>query len=133
MSRSLIQVTNQSTQAVADNSIITLGSVQRRFGCNCKLSGNGIEIVGEGYYTIDATVTVVPTTAGDVTVALYNNGVPVTGAVAVSTVATGGTVTLPIVATLRQGCCCANADTLTLVLIEGTGTVTNVSIRVEKV
>lgn len=133
MSRSLIQVTNQSTQTVADNSIITLGSVQRRFGCNCKLSGNAIEVLGEGYYTVDATVSVAPTTAGDVEVAIYNNGVPLTGAVAYGTVATGGTVTLPIVATLRQGCCCASADTLTLVLIEGGGTVTNVSIRVEKV
>ena len=133
MSRSLIQVTNQSTQTVADNSIITLGSVQRRFGCNCKLSGNAIEVLGEGYYTVDAMVSVAPTTAGDVTVALYNNGVPMTGAVAYGTVATGGVVTLPITATLRQGCCCANADTLTLVLVEGIGTVTNVSIRVEKV
>ena len=56
MSKSLIQVTNQSSQTVAANSIISLGSVLRRFGCNCKLSGNGIEVVGQGYYTIDCDV-----------------------------------------------------------------------------
>ena len=54
MIRSLIQVANQSNQTVAANSIIGLGSVQRRFGCNCRLSGNGIELDGQGYYTVDA-------------------------------------------------------------------------------
>ena len=133
MSRSLIQTANQSTQAVATNSIIDLGSVQRRFGCNCRLSGNGVELVGEGYYVVSATVSVAPTAEGNVTVALYNNGAQVTGAIAYGTVAGAGDfVTLPIEATIRQGCCCANADNLTLVLIEGAGSVTNVSLRVEK-
>ena len=58
MSKSLIQVANQSPQTVALNGIITLGSTQRRFGCNCRLSGNGIEVDGAGYYTVDASATV---------------------------------------------------------------------------
>ena len=133
MSRSLIQVANQSTQAVAINSIISLGSVQRRFGCNCRLSGNAIEISGEGYYEITGTVSIAPTAEGNVTVALYDNGSQLTGAVAYATVAGAGDfVTLPIVATIRQACNCDSADNLTLVLVEGAGTVTNVSLRVEK-
>ena len=132
MSRSLIQVANQSSQTVAVNSIITLGSVQRRFGCNCRLSGNGIELVGSGYYTVSATVSIAPTAEGNVTVSLYDNGSQVTGAVAYATVAGAGDfVTLPIEATIRQ-MCCDSASNLTLVLTEGTGTVTNVSMRVEK-
>ena len=132
MSRSLIQVANQSTQAVDVNSIISLGSVQRRFGCNCRLSGNGIELIGEGYFKADVTVTVSPTAAGNVTVALYNNGAQVPGAIAYGTVAgTSDFVTLPITTTIRQ-MCCDSADNLTLVLIEGAGNVTNVSMRVEK-
>lgn len=82
MSRSLIQVSNQSSQDVAENSIISLGSVLRRFGCNCRLSGNAIEVAGEGYYTIDSSITATPTAIGDVTVALYKNGVQVPGAIA---------------------------------------------------
>lgn len=133
MSKSLIQVANQSNVAVAENSIIPLGSVQRRFGCNCRLSGNGIECVGEGYYKIDGTVSVAPTATGPVTVALYNNGVQVPGAIAYGSVSTAANpVTLPIEATIRQGCCCDSADTLTVVLIEGAGTVQNISLRVEK-
>lgn len=133
MSRSLIQVANQSTQAVAANSIISLGSVQRRFGCNCRLSGNAVECVGEGYYTVDANVTVAPTAAGAVTVALYNNGVQIPGAIAYgSTTTAGNPITLPILATIRQGCCCDSADTITCVLIAGAGNVQNIAMRVEK-
>ena len=80
MSKSLIQVANQSTQTVAPNSIISLGSVQRRFGCNCRLSGNAIEISGEGYYEVEAAVSLAPTATGDVAVALYENGVQLPGA-----------------------------------------------------
>jgi len=134
MGKSLIQTTNQSQQTVADNSIISLGSVLRRYGCNCKLSGNAIEIVGEGYYDVDATVSVEPTQDGTVIVALYKNGSQVQGAIAYGSTSTAtNPITLPIVTTIRQGCsCCDSADSLTLVLLEGAGTVTNVSVRVEK-
>lgn len=133
MSKSLIQVANQSQQNVAVNSIISLGSVQRRYGCNCRLSGNGIEVDGQGYYKVDASVSVAPTATGNVTVALYNNGVQVPGAIAYSSVGTAANPTnLNIVATIRQGCCCDSADNLTLVLLEGEGVVQNVSLRVEK-
>lgn len=134
MSRSLIQVSNQSSQDVAENSIISLGSVLRRFGCNCRLSGNAIEVTGEGYYTIDASVTATPTAIGDVTVALYKNGVQVPGAIATATAgAVGDSVALPITTTIRQGCRCDDTDNLTLVLIKCAGAVSNVSMRVEKV
>lgn len=133
MSRSLIQTANQSSQSVAANSIISLGSVQRRFGCNLRLSGNAIECSGEGYYTVNADVSLAPTAAGPVTVALYNNGVQVPGAIAYGSVSTAGNSTvLPLNTTIRQGCCCDSADNLTLVLLEGPSTVTNVSMRVVK-
>lgn len=133
MSKSLIQVANQSSQTVAVNSIISLGSVQRRYGCNCRLSGNGIEVDGQGYYTVDAHISVAPTATGNVTVALYNNGVQVPGAIAYGSVSTANNpTTLGITATVRQGCCCDSADNLTLVLLEGAGVVQNVSMRVEK-
>ena len=133
MGRSLIQVSNQSSQTVENNSIISLGSVLRRYGCNCRLSGNAIEVNGEGYYKVDANVSIAPTATGAVTVALYNNGAQVPGAIAYGSVSTANNpVTLPIETTIRQGCCCDSADNLTLVLITGAGVVSNVSMRVEK-
>jgi hypothetical protein len=133
MAKSLIQTTNQTVQSVNDNSIIDLGTVRRRYGCNLRLSGNGIEVVGEGYYMIDATISVSPTTPGAVTVAIYDNGVQIPGAIAYGTTAAADdVVTLPIVTTVRQGCRCQGIDSLTAVLIEGAGDVTNISVRVEK-
>ena len=133
MSKSLIQTANQSAQTVANNSIISLGSVQRRFGCNLRLSGNAIECDGQGYYTIDGNVSVAPTAVGNVTVALFNNGVQIPGAIAYGAVSTAGnSTTLPLETTIRQGCCCDSADNITVVLIEGAGTVRNISLRVVK-
>lgn len=133
MGKSLIQTTNQSRQNVAVNSIISLGSVLRRYGCNLRLSGNGIEVTGEGYYKIDSNVSVSPTAAGPVTVALYNNGVQIPGAIAYGSVSTAGNpITLPLETTIRQACCCDSADNITCVLLEGAGVVDNISVRVEK-
>ena len=133
MAKSLIQTANQSPQAVAANGIIGLGSTQRRYGCDLRLSGNSVEVGGTGYFKIDGAVSVSSTEAGAVTVAVYDNGIQIPGAIAYGEVTTvGNSVTLPIVATIRRGCCCESVDNLTLVLVEGPGTVNNVSLRVEK-
>lgn len=133
MGRSLIQTANQSSQNVAAQSIISLGSVLRRYGCNCRLSGNAIEIEGEGYYKVEATVSLAPTAAGNVTVALYEDGVQIPGAIAYGSVSTAGnSVTLPLTTTLRKGCGCTGASALTCVLVDGASTVRNISVRVDK-
>ena len=133
MSKSLIQTSNQSTQTVAVNSVIAPGTVIRRYGCNCRLSGNGIEIDGAGYYEVDVAVTVTPNAAGNVTVALFKDGVQVPGTIATGSVTTvGNSTTLPIITTLRKGCECDGASNITLVLTAGASTVSNVSVRVVK-
>lgn len=130
MGRSLIQTVNQSEQAVAVNGIFSLGTVVRRYGRDLRLSGNGIEADGSGYFSVTVSVSISPTAEGPVTVALYDNGVQVPGAIAYATGTAGAPVNLAIVATIRRGCCCAGADNLTLVLIEGPGNQQNVSLRV---
>lgn len=125
----MIHVVNQSTQSVAENSVISLGSVQHRCGCNARLSGNALEIDGQGYYKIDAVVSAAPTAEGEVSVALYDNGVQVPGAIAYAQSGAAEYVTLPIIATIRKTCC-SNTSTLTLVLLAGAGTVKNVAVRV---
>ena len=133
MSRSIIQTVNQSSQSVSPNTTIALGSVLRRYGCNCRLNGNSvIELSGQGYYGVTATVTLAPTVAGNVTVALYQDGVPISGATATGSVTTAGNaITLPIVTTVRNVCCDSDSA-ITCVLVAGTSTVSNVSVRVEK-
>lgn len=133
MSKSLIQTTNQTPQTVAENGIISLGSTLRRFGCNCRLSGNAIEIYGAGYYTIDASITVAPTATGNITVTAYKDGVPITGATATESVTTANnSACVYVVTTIRQGCECDGASNITFVLSDGSATVNNISVRVEK-
>lgn len=133
MSKSLIQLYNESTQAVTENNVINLGSVLRRYGCNLKLSGGAVEVDGPGYYEADVIATVEPTAAGNVTVALFENNVQIPGAIASGYVAQAASpITLPIATTIRKGCNCDGASQIVLKLIEGPGNVTNVSTRVVK-
>ena len=131
MSRSLIQTVNGTSQNVENNGTIGLGRVLRRYGCNCRLNGDAVEIEGAGYYTVSATVTATPTDAGAVSAAIYKDGVAVTAANATMTAAVGDTVTLPLETTVRLNCC-DGASAITLVLTSGAGVVDNVSLRVEK-
>ena len=133
MSKSLLQTANTSSQTVAVNGIINPGNVVRRHGCNARLNGNAQEINGEGYYKLTGTVSVAPTASGTVTVALYENGVLIPGAIAYGSVSTASNpVTLPLVGTVRVGCCCDSASQITCVLLAGAGSVLNYSLRIVK-
>lgn len=132
MGKSLIQTANPSTQAVAVNNIISLGSVQRRYGCNLRLSGNAIEMGGEGYFAVDAVATLAPNAVGSTSIALYVDGTPVPGAVATGSISTAGnSVTIPIATTLRRTCC-EGVNNITVVLTSGASTVSNINVRIEK-
>jgi len=133
MSKSLIQLYNESTQAVTENNVINLGSVLRRYGCNLRLSGGAVEIDGPGYYEANVIATVEPTAVGNVTVALFENNVQIPGATASAYAASAASpVVLPIVTTIRKGCNCDGASQIVLKLIEGPGNVTNVSTKIVK-
>lgn len=131
--KSLIYTAMQTPTAVAVNGIIPLGTIVRRYGCNCNLNGNGITINGQGYYDVDVSVEAVPDAAGTVTVQLLKDGVAVPGATAAATVAAvANTVTLAFPATVRLGCC-STGSILTLLLTGAASTVNNVAARVEKI
>lgn len=136
MSKSLIQVANTSIQAVTPTAnapaIVSLGNTVRRYGCNLKLNGNSIEETGQGYYELEGTITVAPTAAGIVTVALFENGEIMPGSLVSGSVSTAtNPVTLPLLATSRIACCC-NSSSITVGVVEGVGNVSNVSLRVVK-
>lgn len=131
--KSLIYTAMQTPTAVAVNGIIPLGTIVRRYGCNCNLNGNGIAINGQGYYDVDVSVEAVPDAAGTVTAQLLKDGVAVPGATAAATVAAvANTVTLAFPATVRLGCC-STGSVLTLLLTGAASTVNNVAARVEKI
>lgn len=133
MARSLIQMVNDGPQTVDAGGLISLGTIQRRFGPSINGAGANVVINGPGYFTIDAAVTVEPTAPGAVSVGVQRNGTLIPGAVGTATVAVAeDAATVPIVSTTRIKFPSDGADTLSLALISGAGSVTNVSFRVVK-
>lgn len=135
MSKSAIFTANSTAQNVAVNGLINPGTVIRRFGCNVHMSGNAINITGTGYYDVDANVTVAPTTAGNVTITLFKDGVAIPGASATETAtAANDIINLSLSCLVREYCPCSDdSSNLTLVLTGTAASVTNVALVVEKI
>jgi len=132
MSRSAIYTANTGSQSVVVGGIISPGSIIRRYGSNVTLSGNGITLSGTGYYSADVSVTVNATVAGSIGIQLYKDGSAIPGASAIGTAAeAGNAVNLSIVALLKN-VCCESLSSLTVVLTNGAGTVTNIGMVVTK-
>lgn len=130
--KSLLYTAMNTPTSVAVNGTIPLGTIIRRYGCNCNLNGNGVTVEGAGYYDIAASATTTPDAAGTVTMQLVQDGVAVPGAVASATVSAADTaVNLAFSAAIRLGCC-STGSTLTLVLTGAASMVNNVALRVEK-
>lgn len=134
MSKSIIYTANTSSQNVALNGIIDPGTVIRRFGPNLGLSGNAIQIDGAGYYNIQASFTMAPTAAGNVTITAYKDGVAIPGAIATEATGTANDpINLSISSVVREFCtCCDGLSNLTFVLTGTAAAVTNAAIVVEK-
>ena len=131
MSKSLLQTANVAEQIVTDGGVVNPGIIVRRYGPNCNLNGNAQTIAGEGYYKLTGSISVAPTAAGEVEVALYQDSVAIPGVVGyATTTAADQNVTIPLVGTVRLFC--GQAAQITCVLISGAGTVSNYSLRIEK-
>lgn len=137
--KSAIMTANTSSQELLANAPIPFGSIVRRYGRFCNLAGSDIVIgdycsdEGCGYYKVDCSVTLQPTAEGNVTVQLYVNGEPYSGASAAQTVAAAGdTVTLSFPAIVRLFGCCTFAN-LQVCIGEETATMTNYVFTVEKI
>lgn len=130
--KSAIYTAMQTPTGVSVDGVIPLGSLIRRYGCDIAMNGNAINILSKGYYDVDASVTLTPTTAGTVTATLFLNGVAVPGATASATATAGYTVLLSFPSLVRQACCAAGSS-LTIVLTGAASTVNNVALRVQRI
>lgn len=123
--------------AAQPSATLPLGTVIRRFGQNIQLSGNGILLDGSGYYDVNSSVTITPTTAGNYTITLFRDGAAVPGATQTIAAAAAGPISFNIPALVRLQCC-NNSATLSLVLtttatLPATVTVNNAAAVVDKV
>lgn len=127
--KSAIYTVNGNVAATA-GSVIPVGNIVRRFGCNVDISGNGIETRGSGYYKTTASISFDGTAAGTATIQLYKDGTPVPGALAIRTTAANTAYTIDLVGMTRNYG--DEASILTFVLTGTAVNVTNVAVLVEK-
>ena len=131
MGKALIYTANTAGAEVAIGNTIPVGSIIRRYGRCIDATGSAVNLVETGYYEVDVTATVTAAAAGDVVLALTQDGVPVPGARAAVTITTADTQVenLKISAVIRV-MCCGNANLS--VLVDGTAapTVQNMAFRV---
>lgn len=136
MSKAGIYTVNSGAQAVAVGGVINLGAINRRFGRKCcdpiiELNGSSITLNDQGYYDVDVVVTALPTAAGPVTIALFQDGVAVPGSTNTAQGTAGNPVNVfssPMVRVKEN-----SASNLTVVLVNGAGTIANISAKVLKV
>lgn len=132
---SVLYVVNNTTQTVAANGTIALGTtVHRNCQSQARVNGNAINIVGAGYFTIDVSATFTAATTGDVTIQLYQDGVAVQGATATGTVATASTqiISVSFTSEILKQCNCNQPLSLTLVNTGAEATYSNIAIRVKR-
>ncbi len=94
----LIGIQDIASQTVLTDSVIAIGDVYRRYcrknRCGTKVFDNtstGVTLQWSGVYKVTATLVGTGTEAGDVTVQLFSNGLPVPGAISTQTITTPDT------------------------------------------
>lgn len=132
MARCAIYTTNTSAQALTAGSIIPVGSTTRRFGKSIRQDGNTITLLGEGYYHVNASATLISSAAGTVTVTGQKDGVAVVGATASATVAAVSTATNLNLDFIVRNICGCSSSILSFVLTGADATLSNLAVTVEK-
>lgn len=143
----LLGLRNTSEQVVPVGGNVNFGTVYHRY---CKKyngvktfdsNGLGVSLQQSGIYQITITATFTTPTAGDVTLEIYENGLP-TGVLATETITTADTesrsIALDYFALVNSGCVLGNLTTLAeLITLVNTSdvvaTITNVVFNVVKV
>lgn len=129
----LYTVNTQPTVATLDQPV-NLGGAVRRKNCSITADGTMIQLQDPGYYTVDVGATYTAA-AGNVTIQLLQDGVPVPGAFATETVATANTEvhTVSFPAVVRVNCSCSAPASLTVVANTTAPTFSRLAVRVEKI
>lgn len=130
MCKAAVYAANSTAQTLASGSVISFGTIVRKFGCNCSVSGGNAIIQGAGYYDIDANVTFTAGAAGTAVITLYKDGTAIPGANASQTVAADSVYSISLPALVKEVCC--QESTITAIISGVAATVNNAAIEVKK-
>lgn len=124
----VIQLTNTTIGAVAAGSLVPLGAITRRYGCNCNnncsvfevstTGSNTVTINEEGYYHLTYTGSLVAGAAGDIVLNLLVNGIEVISSTQTATAGGTENISLSYVIRVLPNCCSVINNTPAIVQIE---------------
>ena len=133
----MISSYNTTTQAVLTDDLVNFSTDRILTGCTVTRNGNTFQLNKPGYYYVTFNaVASATTTLGDLTIALYNNGVAVPGAQATTTTTVAGNnadYAFSTIIRVYPSCCMVdNTARLTLVNTGVDATYENVNINITK-
>ena len=129
---SLIYLVTPSASSVVSDGVLPLTTIVRRRGSSVQQSNDSIILGDAGYYHVSVSVTFTAPATGVVSLKLLQDGMPVQGATASTTISTATTevASLSFDAVVRVSCCGAPV-TLTLVNSGVAISSSNIAIDVE--
>lgn len=133
MCKSLIYTVNATPLTATVDTPIDVGSIIRKQGYGIYADQAGFRLHDAGYYDIHVSATFTANAVGDVTIAVYSDGVPVLGGRATETITTANTEirSINIGTTVRVQCMRDN-PMITIVAEDTAPTITNLAVQIEK-
>lgn len=134
MSKAFAFISNATSQTITGGGVVNPGTAVHGFGCACcgrtiQLSGTNINLRESGYYQVDVGATVSASAAGNVTLALYQDGALVAqGSETIAGANDPASISFPAGVKVN----CSSVLTLVVTSTAGDPIVTNIYTTVEK-
>lgn len=119
-------LTNSTAQSIAAGGVVPLGSAVHGYGKDIILNGNRIRLNAAGHYDIEAVLSGIVTTAGTVTLTMYEGSAAVVNS-SVTTTANNNAVAIPLLWNTFIKCGCNSTD----IHFEVSGAMTSATMTVE--
>ena len=138
MSKAFLYAANTTQQTLTGGGSVDLGTAIHGFGCTCcnktiDINGNNIILREGGYYEIIVSSTVTDTAAGTVTLTLFQDGTPITGATtAINIAAANEAASATIACGVLVNRCGSSIITLVATTTAGNVIIGNVATTIDK-
>lgn len=134
MAKAFTFIANNSAQTLTSGATVAPGTAQHGFGCSgcgytVQVSGSNINLRSTGYYNIEVGATVTDSAAGNVTLALYQDGNLIAqGSEAIATASDPASIAFPAGVKVN----CSSVLTLVVTTSAGNPSVNNIYTTITK-
>lgn len=134
MAKAFAFIANNTAQTLTSGATVVPGTAQHGFGCSgcgytVQVSGSNINLRSTGYYNVEVGATVTDSAAGNVTLALYQDGNLIAqGSEAIATASDPASISFPAGVKVN----CSSVLTLVITASAGNPSVNNIYTTITK-